>query len=365
VRLTARRAYALTLAVNGTRHRLGLIVEDCTVAVKVNVITGATGLLGSHLVEQLVARGERVRALVRPTSDYNFLLPLGIELAFGDLHDPASLRRVIAGADVVYHCAARVGDWGPWRDFQRDIIDATANLLTACRNAGVGRVLHVSSIIVYGHPPVVAEHFTEDEPLGQNLWVWDYYCRAKIRAEELCRAYPRALTIVRPSWIFGPRDRTTLPRVLKALEAGRVAQIGPGDNLLNIVYAADVAEGAILAANHPGAVGRAYNLSSAGEITQRAFLDLLTEALGKPPVTRRVPYRLAFWSAFAAEAFARALHRRQPPYMTRYAVALIGRSTRYSIERARTELGWQPRVSVPEGVRRTLAWHNLGVKGRV
>src|SRR5262249_36843959 len=157
------------------------------------------------------------------------------------------------GADVVYHCAARVGDWGPWRAFRREVIEATGNLLDACRNAGVGRVLHVSSIIVYGHPREGSEHFDEDEPLGQNLWVWDYYCRAKIRAEELCRQYPGALTVVRPSWIYGPRDRTTLPRVLKALDAGRVVQIGPGNNRLNIVYAADVAAGAIRAANHPGA----------------------------------------------------------------------------------------------------------------
>jgi nucleoside-diphosphate-sugar epimerase len=329
------------------------------VAAKLNVITGATGLLGSHLAEQLVARGERVRALVRPTSDTGFLRQLHVELVAGDLNDPASLPRAVADADVVYHCAARVGDWGPWRVFRSAIIDATGNLLDACRTAGVGRVLHVSSIIVYGHPKEVAEHFAEDEPLGQNLWVWDYYCRAKIRAEQLCRAYPGDLTIVRPSWLFGPRDRTTLPRVLKALSAGRVVQIGPGDNLLNIVYAADVAEGAIRAANHPAAVGKAYNLSSAGEITQRAFLDLLTGSLGQPRVTRRVPYRLAFWGGLAAEVVARAIRLRRPPHFTRYAVALIGRSTRYSIARARQELGWQPRVSVPDGVRRTLEWHKL------
>src|SRR3954471_19799366 len=192
------------------------------VAGKLNVVTGATGFLGSHIAEQLAARGERVRALVRPTSDTAFLRQLGAELAPGDLADPASLRRAVEGADVVYHCAARVGDWGPWRAFQEQVIEATANLLDACRAAHVGRVLHVSSIIVYGHPQLREGQFTEDEPLGQNLWLWDYYCRAKIRAEELCRAYSGALTIVRPSWIYGPRDRTSLPRLLKALDAGRV-----------------------------------------------------------------------------------------------------------------------------------------------
>jgi nucleoside-diphosphate-sugar epimerase len=322
-----------------------------------NVVTGATGLLGSHIAEQLRERGERVRALVRPTSDTTFLRQLGVELVVGDLTEPNGLERAVGGADVVYHCAARVGDWGPWRVFEREVIDATANLLDACRIARVGRVLHVSSIIVYGHPHIRQERFTEVEPLGQNPWVWDYYCQAKVRAEELCRQYPGDLTIVRPSWIYGPRDRTTLPRVLKALDAGRVAIIGPGDNLLNIVYAGDVADGAIRAANNPQARGQAYNLSSEGEITQREFLDLLSDLLGRPRIRRQAPYWLAFWGSFLAEVIARMIFMRRAPHMTRYAVALIGRSTRFSTARAREQLGWRPQVGVHEGLQRTLDWY--------
>ncbi|HEY7422721.1 MAG TPA: NAD-dependent epimerase/dehydratase family protein [Gemmataceae bacterium] len=331
---------------------------------RLNVVTGATGLLGSHIAEQLRTRGERVRALVRPASDTTFLRHLGVELAAGDLTEPDSLRRAVADADVVYHCAARVGDWGPWRAFQREVIDATANLLDACRVAGVGRVLHVSSIIVYGHPRIRPECFTEDEPLGQDLWLWDYYCWAKVRAEELCRCYPGDLTIVRPSWIYGPRDRTTLPRVLKAMDANRVAILGNGDNLLNIIYASDVAEGAILAANHPRAKGQAYNLSSTGEITQHEFLDLLADSLGRPRIGRHVSYRLAFWGGFLSEVIGRIIRIRRPPHLTRYAVALIGRSTRFSTAKAREQLGWLPRVGIRDGVQRTLDWYKKASGGR-
>jgi nucleoside-diphosphate-sugar epimerase len=144
---------------------------------------------------------------------------------------------------------------------------------------------------------------------------------------------------------------------LRALDEGGLRVVGRGDNLLNIVYAADVAEGAILAANHPDAVGQAYNLASEGEITQRDFLDLLTTELGRPRITRRVPFRLAFWGGFAAEALGRVLRRREPPHLTRYAVALIGRTTRHSTEKSRTQLGWRPRVGVREGLRRTLDWY--------
>jgi nucleoside-diphosphate-sugar epimerase len=327
------------------------------VTAQLNVLTGATGLLGSHLSEQLVGRGERVRALVRSSSDTTFLRQLGVELIAGDLHDSQSLRRAVSGANIVYHCAARVGDWGPQRLYQEQIVDATRNLLDACRTVGVGRVLHVSSIIVYGHPHIRSERFTEDEPLGQRLWWWDYYCRAKIEAEQLCRQYPGPLTIIRPSWIYGPRDRNTLPRVLKALASGRVSMVGRGDNLLNIVYAGDVADGAIRAANHPESIGQAYNLSSEGEVTQKEFLTRLTQSLGLPPIMKRFPFRLAFFAGFVAEAFCRAIRRRRPPHLTRYAVALIGRSTRFSVERARTQLGWQPQVDVAEGLRRTLEWY--------
>ena len=324
---------------------------------KLNVITGATGLLGSHIAERLVARGETVRALVRPAGDTAFLKGLGVELSEGDLNDPDSIRRAVGGADVVYHCAARVGEWGPWRSFREGIIEPAGRVFDACRDAGVGRLLHVSSIAVYGHPRERADLFTEDEPLGQNLWFRDFYRRAKIRAEELCRAYRGDWTIVRPSWIYGPRDRNSLPRVFKALQAGRVAIIGRGDNRLNIVYAADVAEGAVLAANHPGARGRAYNLSSDGELTQREFLDVLTDALGRPRVSRRIPFRIAFWGAFFGEIIAHVIRMKRSPYITRYAVSLVGRSTRYSTERARTELGWRPRTPAVEGLRRTLEWY--------
>jgi 2-alkyl-3-oxoalkanoate reductase len=335
------------------------------VSERLNVVTGATGLLGSHLAEQLRRKGERVRALVRPGSDTAFLSSVGVELAEGDLTDADSLRRAVAGADVVYHAAAKVGDWAPWRLFEDQVIGGTANVLAACKQAGVGRVLHVSSISVYGHPkPRGNELFTEDEPLGQALRRREFYARAKLQAEEVCRAYPGALTIVRPSWIYGERDRNSLPRMFKALEAGRVRVMGQGNNLLNIIYAGDVAAGAILAANHPGAVGRAYNLSSEGEVTQRQMIDLVTDALGRPRVAKRVPYRLAYFLGWFSEVVGKAIRIKRPPYITRYVVQLVGRPTLFSTARARSELGWKPQVSIAEGLRRTLQWWRAEEGGR-
>jgi nucleoside-diphosphate-sugar epimerase len=327
------------------------------VSVRRNLVTGATGLLGSHVAEQLVARGERVRALVRQGSDTSFLQGLGVDLVEGDLGLPQTLPPAFDGCDVVYHCAARVGDWGAWRVFQQAIIDATANVLAACSTVGVGRLLHVSSINVYGHPHLrQGQWLTEDDPLGQRLWWWDHYCRAKVQAERLVHASSVPWTAVRPSWIYGPRDRNSLPRVLKALDAGRAAMVGNGENLLNIVYAADVADGAIRAATMPAALRRSYNLSSEGAITQREFLNALTDGLGRPRVRRQFPFWLAFYGGFLAECIGHVIRLRRPPHFTRYAVALIGRSTRFSIERARRELGWEPRMPPREGLQRTIEW---------
>ncbi len=323
---------------------------------RLHVITGATGMLGGHVAEALRRRGERVRAVVRPSSDASWLEGLGVEVVRADLDDAASLPAAVGGADVVYHCAAKVGDWGPWRLFQKAVVETTGNLLVACQAAGVRRFLHVSSINVYGRvTPPPGHAITEEEPLGRSLWWWDHYCRAKIEAEGLVRAYPLPWTVVRPSWIYGPRDRNSIPRVLRAAEAGTIKVVGDGTNKLNIVYAEDVAEGAILAAAAEQAVGREYNLSSSGEVTQRQFLDALMDALKLPRIRKSVPFGLAFAGGFLMEMLGRAMGWKEPPQLTRYAVALIGRPTSYSTERAARELGWSPRVHPLEGLRRVLA----------
>ena len=325
-------------------------------APKLNLVTGATGQLGSHIVEQLRQAGENVRALVRPGRDLAFLRQQGAEIVEGDLRDAEAVKRAVQGAAIVYHCAAKVSDWGPWREFEEEAVASTRNIVEACKAVNAARLLHVSSISVYGHPSLDADaKITEETPLGQRFWLWDYYPQAKLLAEQIAREFPRT-TIVRPSWLYGPRDRISMPRVIPALLEKRAPILGRGDNYLNIIYAADVAAGTILAANHPQGVGQAYNLCSEGEVMQKDLLNTLTDALSLPRITRHVPYGLAIRFAFVQEAIARLLRRSRPPTITRRAIYLIGRSTQYSTQKARTLLGWQPRVGINEGVRRTLEW---------
>ncbi|MFW6145934.1 MAG: NAD-dependent epimerase/dehydratase family protein [Planctomycetota bacterium] len=325
-----------------------------------NLITGATGLLGSHLCEQLVGRDQPVRALARPGSDTSFLESLGVEIAYGDITDPDSLPAALKDVRVVYHAAARVGDWGPWDEFVAVSIDGTANMLKAAVAAGVDRFLHISSISVYGHVDGAGRVLDETAPLGRGLHRWSYYSRAKVAAERLVwdahRRGELPVTVCRPSWLYGPRDRASMPRLIRAIRAGQAKLLGDGSNRLNLTYAGNEAEGCILAATDLGAVGEAYNLSNDGVITQREYFEKIAAACAVAPPTRRVPYTVAYHAAFLMECFGHLVGRTTPPLVTRYAVWLMGRRCFFSAEKARTQLGWQPTVGYDEGIARSVAW---------
>jgi len=332
-----------------------------------NLVTGATGLLGSHIVEQLRRRDRPARVLVRNGSDLSWLRTQNVEFAAGDVTDPASLRRACTGVEVVYHCAAKVGDWGPWTEFQRVTIDGTRHALEAAIDAGVRRFIHISSISVYGY-------YTKDQTIdesfavGHRLYRWAHYSRSKMIAEELARQAHRSskieVTIIRPAWIYGERDRTTIARLYHMVTTGRAKILGRGDNRLNLVYAGNVAEAAITAAALPAAGGEVFNCSNDGEITQQAYFDLLAGACGAPPVRRRVPYRLAYGAGLVLECLGHLLAWREPPFVTRYAVWLMGRRSFFSAEKARRVLNWKPTIPYEVGVPATVKWYLARVQGR-
>ena len=319
-----------------------------------SLVTGATGLLGSHIVEQLVKRGRRVRALVRPSANVSFLQSQGIELVEGDLTDPASLNKACQGVDLVYHAAAQVGDWGPWSQFVEITINGTKRLIDAAAAAKVKRFLHISSISVYGHVDGKGLVFDEAAELGQKLYRWSYYSRSKVEAEKLVWQAHRegriVATVLRPSWLYGARDRVTMGRLIDSIRQGKTKLIGPGDNRLNVVNAANVAEAAIMAAESPQAAGEAYNCSNDGVMTQAQYFNMVAEALGCPPIKRSVPYKVAKTAAFLMEAFGHLTGRKKPPLVTRYAVWLIGRQCYFECEKARRQLGWKSTIPYDQGV---------------
>jgi nucleoside-diphosphate-sugar epimerase len=325
-----------------------------------NLVTGATGLLGSHIVEQLRKRNLPVRVLVRPDSDRAWLQTQNVEFAAGDVTQPQSLPPACAGVDVVYHAAAKVGDWGPWEEFQRITIDGTRNMLEAAIAARVRRFVHISSISAYGYH---TRDVTIDETaaLGYRLYRWAYYSKSKVAAEQLVWDAHRAgrieVTVIRPAWIYGPRDRTTIARLYRMVKSGQAKILGRGDNRLNVVYAGNIADAAITAAARADAAGEAFNCSNDGSITQQEYFDLLARTIGVPPVKRHVPYRLAYLAGFVLECVGHARCWQRPPFITRYAVWLMGRRSYFSADKARRVLGWKPIITYEVGIPMTVRWY--------
>jgi nucleoside-diphosphate-sugar epimerase len=319
------------------------------------LVTGATGLLGSHLTDLLLARGERPRVLILPDE----VPPWSqgeVEICRGDLRDRGSLERAVKGVNRVFHCAARTGPWGDPREYTAVNVTGLRTLVQLSAAAGVGRFVHVSSITVHGND--VRGSADENAPYRLEP---NPYSRSKVAGERLLAALLREqripVAIARPGWIYGPRDRDSFARFATMIARGRMIVVGSGENHLPLIYAGDAAHGLLLAAEAAGPSGRAYLLVNDELVTQREFLAAIAAELGVAAPARGVPYRLALQMGAAAEAAARLARRRSPPPLMRYGLQMLGGENRFVITRARRELGFAPQVGMREGVRRSVEWY--------
>jgi nucleoside-diphosphate-sugar epimerase len=325
----------------------------------ISLVTGATGFLGSHIVDRLVERGETVRALVRETSDTSYLQSKGIDFAEGDVTIPLTLGAAMKGVDTVYHAAATVTDWAPWSDFQSVTVEGTQNVFSAAVSDGVRRVLHVSSDAVYALS-ALKDVVTEESPLEKRFGWLDYYRRSKSVAESTARRFMQGgnveVSIVRPGLLLGERDRAIFPGTVAFLRGGSATYIGSGHNRLPYVYAGDVAEACIQSATSDAGAGGIYNVASEETVTQRDIFDTIAEETGLRPPKRSMPTRLVYTIALAMEALSIATGRRNRPSMTRYGVNILALDYREDVSKAKRALGWEPTVPLKEAIRRTMEW---------
>jgi nucleoside-diphosphate-sugar epimerase len=315
------------------------------------LVSGATGFFGGHLAAALAAAGYRVRALARSTSDVRRLQALGVEIVRGDLDDPASLRRAAEGQRLVFHTAGKVSDWGARADFFRANVDGTANVIAACRQAGVERLVHLSSLTVLGLPRH-GELVDEATPYGAD--VRDHYSASKLAGEKLARAANGeglAVTVIRPGVIWGPGDTVILPRFAALLRRRAMVITDGGRNLIALSHVANLAAGVRLAAETAAAAGQIYHLTDGEELTARDAIEAIAETIGTPPPRASLPYWLVLGAATAVELGAKLLRSERPPPITRYGVRLISCDCRYDLGKARRELGYAPKVTFREGVR--------------
>jgi nucleoside-diphosphate-sugar epimerase len=320
------------------------------------LVTGAAGLIGSHVAELALERGEAVRAMARPGEDVSWLAEAGAEVCRGDMTDRASLEAAVRGVDRVLHCAARMGPWGPISEYELVNVRGPAMLVEAAMAAGVQRFVHVSTIDVHGLD--VGGPADETAPYGKER---DPYSRTKtagdLVVQDLIKAKGAPVTIVRPGWTYGPRDTRSFRRFVTLVQQGKMVMIGSGNNHLPLIYVTDVARGILLASESDHAVGRVYLLVNDERVTQRDYLKEIASELGVPPPRRHIPYRLALALAATSMTVGRLIRIKQEPPLMRFGLQVMAGENRFVIDRARRELGFSPQVNIAEGVRRGIAWY--------
>ncbi len=330
------------------------------------LVTGAAGFLGGHLVDMLVERGDDVRAMVRPAEDVGRLCALpGVEVIYGDMTDAESLKRGVQGVRRVYHTAARTGPWGLEDSYWQTNVQGLASLIHAAMDAGVERIVHTSSITVYGHH--LQGIVTEDDPYHAEN---NPYSRTKIAGEKLIANLVKndgaPVVIARPGWIYGPRDTASFGRFAALVESGRGFLIGSGRNIVPLVYVRDVAQGLIKAGDAGDAtIGHAYTIANDQRVTQAEYMNAIAGGLGAAHLSLRLPYTPLYLGARAAELVWAAAGRRRasPPPVTTYGITLLGGDQLFSIDRARAELGYKPQYDLVRGIAEGIAWYMAQKQG--
>lgn len=314
-------------------------------------VTGAGGFIGNAICRGLVACGGEVVGLEVNEATADRVAAAGAEFTASDVavdaDDRRSVDRALAGArpDYVVHTAAHVHEWGSMEDFVRVNVRGTRNVLDAAERAGVERVLHISSVVVYGYD----QPGEQDEDAHHRTYGIPYI-DTKSASDALARR--RGAVVIRPGDVYGPGS---VPWVLRPLELARAGQLsvpGRGDGIMLPLYIGDLVEAVALGLSE-GRPGRAYTAWDGEPVTFEDYFNRIADLVGGRPA-RRLPRPLLAAAAATMEGIA-GLRNRPPPF-SRNAITFIDRRGTVSTRRIREELGWQPRVDLDQGMRRTKQW---------
>jgi len=319
------------------------------------LVTGATGFIGGKLAERLRQRHHDVRVFARPSPRADRLAQQGFDVVRGDVKDPRDVERAVAGCELVFHCAALYRSEGvPLQEFWQVNVEGTRHLLEACeRHPEVRRVVHCSTVGVFGridHPPAA-----EDYPYGPM----DHYQKTKLEGERLAQqAFANGLrgrgVIVRPAGVYGPGDLRFL-KLFRAIARRRFVFPGRGESLYHPSYIDDILDGFELVAAKPEAVGRIYIIAGQRYLTIAEYVRTIARVLGVPVPTLHVPMWPLKIAAHCCEKICRPLHIEPPIFPRRLAFFHDHRA--FVIDKAKRELGFQPRIDLDDGIRRTAAWY--------
>jgi len=311
------------------------------------LVTGSTGFVGSHLVEKLRARGERVRLLVRPSTNAR-RLPAGVETVAADLASGQGIGPALAGVDAVIHVAGVTRVLNP-HDYYAGNARPTESLARALAGSSI-RLVYVSSLAAIGPSG-------DGRPVDENTppHPVSTYGKSKLQGEKIARALVPDTVIVRPPVVYGPRD-TGVFQILKAVAQGLVLEISGGERWFSAIYVEDLAEGLCAALNVPRAAGRSYFLAHRDPVTWRELGATAAQIMGRRPRTLRVPIFAANSIAFLSEIWS--LLSRNPAIISREKVAeACCRFWTCDPARAAADFGFEAPTPLAAGLAKTITWY--------
>jgi nucleoside-diphosphate-sugar epimerase len=312
-------------------------------------VTGGSGFIGGALIERLRSEGWDVRALARSERAAERVRELGAEPAMGDLDDRDALRAGAKGCEVAFHSAAKVEEWGDPADFERLNVRGTQNVIDACREAGVRRLVHVGTeaALMVGQPLINVDESAPLRPDSAAL-----YSSSKAKAEQLVRAANGdglETVVVRPRFVWGRGDTSLLPQIIELVRSGRFRWVGGGRQLTATTHIDNTVEGLWLGATK-AAAGGVYFVTDGEPVVFREFLTSMLGTQGVSIPDKSVPPRVAKVAAASAERIWRLLKRPGSPPITRFAVWVSSQECTIDISRAERELGYRPVISREEGL---------------
>ncbi len=308
------------------------------------LVTGATGFIGSQLVERLLPMSGRVRCLVRRTSSLRYLPASEVELVYGDLAGGAGVREAVSGVDAVFHLAGVTKALSP-ADYYAGNLRASENLARAC--VGVSRFIHVSSLAAAGPGENVTEE-ADARPVS-------HYGRSKLGSERAVRRFLAEAVIVRPPVVYGPRD-TDVYRLLRAAARGINLRIGREERWFSIIYVKDLVEGLLAASTSPAAPGRTYFLAHPEAVSWQQFFSVASELMNRKARTVVLPRQAAYAAGWLAELWS--VISRKPGILSRDKVTeACCRCWTCDTTRAGQDLAFRAPTSLRRGLKETLAWY--------
>ena len=320
------------------------------------LVTGATGMVGYFVAERALQLGYEVRAMVRSANEPGPLARLDIELMEADLSRTETLPPLVVDCDVVVHAAAKVGDWGAAEDYRAINVFALEHLLNAAeRQKRLRRWVQISTLGVYA----AQDHFGTDETVAPDVQGLDGYTRTKAEAELVIKRhiddYHLPAVILRPGFIYGPGDRHVLPRMIARLRSGALKIIGTGQKVANNTYVGNLVDAIFLAIDNDAAVGETFNIRDQRLVTREEFIFTVADYL-QVPRPKKLPLGLAKALVPLFEGFAKITRKREAPLLTRAVIKFMCQNLDYSIDKAKSKLGYRPKVDFQEGIRLALDW---------